>query len=232
MEGTVFSSKTAEAKSLITELMGKKAEVDRKELSEYIREHSSEEFTDGVIAGAIKIMVASGEIVVVRRGVYQKGIDKLASTRFERIFNMCQRFKTELTKVCTFSMMELTDSEKEAYPKMAEIIDGLRKNVDMSVMDVDSLINELDSGSKKPDTVIPEEKEAKEEKETLIKNEDAFNPQTAIEGLGISLGALSMDDLKEKDDTASVLETVIEGESDIAPLVPVTKKRGRKSVEK
>ena len=31
MEGTVFSSKTAEAKSLITELMGKKAEVeDRK----------------------------------------------------------------------------------------------------------------------------------------------------------------------------------------------------------
>ena len=101
MEGTVFSSKTAEAKSLITELMGKKAEVDRKELSEYIREHSSEEFTDGVIAGAIKIMVASGEIVVVRRGVYQKGIDKLASTRFERIFNMCQRFKTELTKVCT-----------------------------------------------------------------------------------------------------------------------------------
>ncbi|MBT9792283.1 hypothetical protein GPL02_04910 [Clostridium sp. MCC334] len=226
MEGTVFSSKTAEAKSLITELMGKKAEVDRKELSEYIREHSSEEFTDGVIAGAIKIMVASGEIVVVRRGVYQKGIDKLASTRFERIFNMCQRFKTELTKVCTFSMMELTDSEKEAYPKMAEIIDGLRKNVDMSVMEVDSLINELDSGSKKPDTVIPEEKE------TLIKNEDAFNPQTAIEGLGISLGVISMDDLKEKDDTASVLETVIEGESDIAPLVPVTKKRGRKSVEK
>lgn len=211
MEGTVFSSKTAEAKSLITELMGKKAEVDRKELSEYIREHSSEEFTDGVIAGAIKIMVASGEIVVVRRGVYQKGIDKLASTRFERIFNMCQRFKTELTKVCTFSMMELTDSEKEAYPKMAEIIDGLRKNVDMSVMEVDSLINELDSGSKKTDTVIPEVKEEKE---------------------GISLGALSMDDLKEKDDTASVLETVIEGESDIAPLVPVTKKRGRKSVEK
>ena len=229
MEGTVFSSKTAEAKSLITELMGKKAEVDRKELSEYIREHSSEEFTDGVIAGAIKIMVASGEIVVVRRGVYQKGIDKLALTRFERIFNMCQRFKTELTKVCTFSMMELTDSEKEAYPKMAEIIDGLRKNVDMSVMDVDSLINELDSGSKKTDTVIPE---VKEEKETLIKNEDAFNPQTAIEGLGISLGVISMDDLKEKDDTASVLETVIEGESDIAPLVPVTKKRGRKSVEK
>lgn len=211
MEGTVFSSKTAEAKSLITELMGKKAEVDRKELSEYIREHSSEEFTDGVIAGAIKIMVASGEIVVVRRGVYQKGIDKLASTRFERIFNICQRFKTELTKVCTFSMMELTDSEKEAYPKMAEIIDGLRKNVDMSVMEVDSLINELDSGSKKTDTVIPEVKEEKE---------------------GISLGALSMDDLKEKDDTASVLETVIEGESDIAPLVPVTKKRGRKSVEK
>ena len=41
-----------------------------------------------------------------------------------------------------------------------------------------------------------------------------------------------MDDLKEKDDTASVLETVIEGESDIVPLVPVTKKRGRKSVEK
>ena len=77
-----------------------------------------------------------------------------------------------------------------------------------------------------------EVKEAKEEEETLIKNEDAFNPQTAIEGLGISLGVMSMDDLKEKDDTASVLETVIEGESDIAPLVPVTKKRGRKSVEK
>ena len=32
-----------------------------------------------------------------------------------RAFCVCQRFKTELTKVCTFSMMELTDSEKEAY---------------------------------------------------------------------------------------------------------------------
>lgn len=229
MTGIVFSSKTAEAKSLITELMGKKAEVDRKELSEYLREHSSKEFTEGIIAGAIKIMVASGEIMVVRRGVYRKGIDKLTSTRFERIFNVCQRFESELSKVCTFNMMELTDSEREAYPKMAEIIDRLKKNMSISVIEVDSLINELDAERQEPVDIIPE---AKEEKEALIENEDAFNPQTAIERLDISLDVISMDDLKEKDDTASILETVIEGEPDITPMVPVTKKRGRKSVEK
>ena len=58
------------AKDVIRGYMENGNEYDRKELVAAIKERADrkEEMTDGVIAGAIKMLTASGEIVVVARG--------------------------------------------------------------------------------------------------------------------------------------------------------------------
>jgi hypothetical protein len=72
------------AKDVIRSYMEDKNEYDRKELVAAIKERADrkEEMTDGVIAGAIKMLTASGEIVVVSRGDIKRGL--LVKTRTYR----------------------------------------------------------------------------------------------------------------------------------------------------
>ena len=77
MSEKMFTSKTAEVKSLIAAFMGQvQEEAERKNIVEYVQTHIENSVTDGVIAGAIKMMTADGEIYPVRRGCYVKGVGK------------------------------------------------------------------------------------------------------------------------------------------------------------
>ena len=97
MSEKMFTSKTAEVKSLIAAFMGQvQEEAERKDIVEYVQTHIENGVTDGVIAGAIKMMTADGEIYPVRRGCYVKGVGKAKSTTFEKIYNVCRRFQLDL----------------------------------------------------------------------------------------------------------------------------------------
>ena len=106
MSEKMFTSKTAEVKSLIAAFMGQvQEEAERKDIVEYVQTHIDNGVTDGVIAGAIKMMTADGEIYPVRRGCYVKGVGKAKSTTFEKIYNVCRRFQLDLDRACTFNML-------------------------------------------------------------------------------------------------------------------------------
>ena len=85
MENTLgFRSTTEEVKHLIMMFMGtEEKEVERRVLVKHIKENLKDNpsLTDGVIAGAIKILVNSGELIVVHRGCYKKGMIKVPLDR-------------------------------------------------------------------------------------------------------------------------------------------------------
>lgn len=112
MENTLgFNSTTGAVKHLIMTFMGtEEKEVERRVLVKHIKENLKDNpsLTDGVIAGAIKILVNSGELVVVHRGCYKKGIVKASLSPLEQICQVCIRFKNSLEKACTVNAMELS----------------------------------------------------------------------------------------------------------------------------
>ncbi len=144
MSEKMFTSKTAEVKSLIAAFMGQvQEEAERKDIVEYVQTHIDNGVTDGVIAGAIKMMTADGEIYPVRRGCYVKGVGKAKSTTFEKIYNVCRRFQLDLDRACTFNMLELTDAEKSIYPQVQELSEQLRDEVRTSAYALEALVEML-----------------------------------------------------------------------------------------
>lgn len=144
MSEKMFTSKTAEVKSLIAAFMGQvQEEAERKDIVEYVQTHIENGVTDGVIAGAIKMMTADGEIYPVRRGCYVKGVGKAKSTTFEKIYNVCRRFQLDLDRACTFNMLELTDAEKSIYPRVQELSEQLRDEVRTSTYALEALVEML-----------------------------------------------------------------------------------------
>lgn len=155
MRENMFTSKTAEVKSLITEFMGQvQEEVERKDIVEYVQTHIENGVTDGVIAGAIKMMTADGEIYPVRRGCYVKGVGKAKSTTFEKIYNVCRRFQLDLDRACTFNMLELTDAEKSIYPQVQELSEQLRDEVRTSTYALEALVEMLREREQNPSVNI------------------------------------------------------------------------------
>lgn len=167
MEHTNFSSRTAEVKAIIAKFMARQEEpVERKEIAAYVLEQITGEVTDGVIAGAIKMMTASGELYPVQRGRYTKGAGKAKATAFEKIYNICRRFDSDLEKGCTFNMLELTEEEQKVYTEFSACTLELRNHVRESMEGLELLlgkVHELETGAIEP--VGADGEETKEQKE-------------------------------------------------------------------
>lgn len=115
------------AKDVIRGYMENGSEYDRKELVAAIRERADrkEEMTDGVIAGAIKMLTASGEIVVIARGRYKKGIAGKDQNMQERVTALFHKFKSDLDKMCMVNALNLKENDLQFIGKLNEISNNL-----------------------------------------------------------------------------------------------------------
>ena len=194
MEKTMFTSRTAEVRNLVTEFMGQvQTEVERKDIVGYVQAHVENEVTDGVIAGAIKMMTADGEIVPVRRGVYVKGAGKAKATTFEKIYNVCRKFQIDLDRVCTFNMLELTEAEKSVYPQVLDLSERLRDGVRNTANALATLVELIQEREEKASINIPVayiEQSPVEPVETGLEGSTGFQsdtglPETNMESLSV-----------------------------------------------
>lgn len=147
-----YSSKTAEVKAIIRAFMADQdGAVERRQITECVTDQI--DVTDGVIAGAIKMMTLSGELMVPRRGIYERGTEKAKALAFEKIYNVCKRFEHDLNRVCTFNMLELTDAEKHVYPEFNGVLTRLRGDVQSNMLELHQLINVVQT--EKNETFFP-----------------------------------------------------------------------------
>lgn len=127
-----FSSKTAEVRFYIMQYVGQEErEYERKELVDYVYKMMGhdESLTAGVVAGAVKMLTCSGELVSVKRGVFKKGMRKQQSTSIERIHSVCARFVGEFEKACTVNVFSLSEEERILYPDIVETLELGRANI-------------------------------------------------------------------------------------------------------
>lgn len=119
------------AKDVIRGYMENGNEYDRKELVAAIKERADrkEEMTDGVIAGAIKMLTASGEIVVVARGRYKKGLAGKDQNMQERVTALFHKFKSDLDKMCMVNALSLKENDLQFISKLNEISNNLEASI-------------------------------------------------------------------------------------------------------
>lgn len=183
MENTLgFRSTTEEVKHLIMMFMGtEEKEVERRVLVKHIKENLKDNpsLTDGVIAGAIKILVNSGELIVVHRGCYKKGMVKVPLSPLEQICQVCIRFNNSLEKACTINAMELSDKEKLIHEKFIGYLTDGYEHVHLMLDGLQGLLDglaELEACEKdltKDASIAPSVPFLEEEKEKLEGQENS-----------------------------------------------------------
>ena len=183
MENTLgFRSTTEEVKHLIMMFMGtEEKEVERRVLVKHIKENLKDNpsLTDGVIAGAIKVLVNSGELIVVHRGCYKKGMVKVPLSPLEQICQVCIRFNNSLEKACTINAMELSDKEKLIHEKFIGYLTDGYEHVHLMLDGLQGLLDglaELEACEKdltKDASIAPSVPFLEEEKEKLEGQENS-----------------------------------------------------------
>lgn len=141
-----FNSTTAEVKSLILQCVANEnRDFERKELVDYVYGGVDDvsKLTDGIVAGAIKILTCSGELVVVKRGIYKKGSGKQKATSFEKIYNVCNRFTADLERACNLNLLTMTDEEKKVCPEFVEVLELGRANISEFMDSMENLMKEI-----------------------------------------------------------------------------------------
>ena len=120
-----------EAKDIIRNYVEMGREYDRKELVAEIKEKAErkEEMTDGVIAGAIKMLTASNEIMVAARGRYRKGSPVGNQNMQEKVVALFQKFKGDLDKICMVNALNLKEEDFRFITLLNEIGNNLESSI-------------------------------------------------------------------------------------------------------
>lgn len=120
-----------EAKDIIKNYVEMGREYDRKELVAAIKEKAErkEEMTDGVIAGAVKMLTASNEIMVVARGKYRKGSSAGNQNMQEKVVALFQKFKGDLDKICMVNALNLKEEDFRFITMLNEISNNLESSI-------------------------------------------------------------------------------------------------------
>lgn len=213
MERTMgFNSTTGAVKALVMEFVeASDKPVERKELVAYINEKMgyNDRLTDGVIAGAIKILINNGELVTVRRGCYEKGSGKTKSSAFEKIYGICERFSVDLDRACTVNIMDLTDKEREVYPKFFNTLVNGKCGVESMVEDLKVLMDGI------RDEVVTEEVEPI--------TDDEVASEAEVEQVVESVQEEMTESVDEVGQESEMVEAEAPVENDVDSEVPVEK---------
>lgn len=127
-----FNSMTEEVKTLINEFMNTvTGDCERKEIVTYVKENigNAEQLTDGVVAGAIKVMVSNSELVVVNRARYRKGVKIDSLSLKEKVVALLEGFQKDLSKVCTVNLLAVSNSDIEFIKKVNELSNQLESDI-------------------------------------------------------------------------------------------------------
>lgn len=119
-----FNSMSEEGKALVMEFMATvNGEVERKEIVAYVKEHISdkEKLSDGTMAGIVKSLTISGELVVVSRARYKQGVKLENLSVKEKVLTLFENFQRDLNKAATIRVIDLTKEDIDFCQRVSEI---------------------------------------------------------------------------------------------------------------
>lgn len=130
-----FSSNAEEVRYYTEQLLADGEEHSVQEIKDFLEVHSihSRDFTNGIIAGALRSLVqnSNGKYVIVKRGVYQlvneSDVVKGNSILKNRVSKMLGEFSGQLEDACTVNILNIDRRDLEVAKKTSELIRILRE---------------------------------------------------------------------------------------------------------
>lgn len=154
-----FNSISEEVKALVMDFMATvNGECDRKEIVSYVRENISNKdtLTDGIMAGGIKMLTASGELVVVNRARYKKGMKLESLSLRDRVLALFSGFQKDLNKAVTVNVFDLTDSDLAFCKKVNE----LSNEIESKLWELEEAVTVMEKAEAEPAKAPANEKKA------------------------------------------------------------------------
>lgn len=172
-------SMTAQALKIIRAFMEDGEEHQRKEVVREIREKISdkEELTDGVIAGAIKVMIERGEMECVEKGIYKFSLNGGKTELRQKGIRLLTKFQRDLSKLCMVNVLQLGEEDMEYIKGLQGLNESIKNNEvlmpknDMEAQETTKIGMESDVPASpetpnQPDMKPEPEKKAEEKPET------------------------------------------------------------------
>lgn len=122
-------SMTAQAMEIVRAFMGDGEEHGRKDVVREIKEKIADkaELTDGIISGAIKVMIEHGEMECIEKGVYKLSLNGGNTELKQRGIRLLTKFQRDLGKLCMVNVLQL-DEEDMKYIKGLQALNESIKN--------------------------------------------------------------------------------------------------------
>lgn len=121
-----------EAKTAVRLFMEEGKEYSRGELVAAIKNGTErrEQMTDGVVAGAIKMLSTSGELVPVARGRYRLGHPQAERDLKGRVIGLFDRFRSDLDRACRVNVLSLSEQDFSFVRKVTEMTGRLETEIE------------------------------------------------------------------------------------------------------
>jgi hypothetical protein len=124
-------SMSAKVSEIIRDIISDGKEHERKEIVDRIIKETDEKekLTSGIIAGAIKVFIERGELLSVRRGVYQADVSTNKTGTKLKVHRLMTKFQRDLEKICTVNVLQLSEEDIEFIKEIQEINSGLKNEI-------------------------------------------------------------------------------------------------------
>lgn len=123
-------SMTAQAMEIVRVYMGDGEEHGRKDVVREIKEKIADkaELTDGIISGAIKVMIEHGEMECIEKGVYKLCLNGGNTELKQRGIRLLTKFQRDLGKLCLVNVLQLDEEDMEYIKGLQALNESIKNN--------------------------------------------------------------------------------------------------------
>lgn len=123
-------SMTAQVMEIIRAFMEDGEEHGRKDVVHEIREKAvnKKDLTDGVISGAIKVMIERGEMECVEKGIYKFSLNGGKTELRQKGIRLLTKFQRDLSKLCMVNALQLGEEDMEYIKGLQGLNESIKNN--------------------------------------------------------------------------------------------------------
>jgi hypothetical protein len=116
-----FTSGSDEIRYYVKQKLGMQEECAKQELIDYVRANAKEPkaLTENMFTNTFRVLVESGELLQMARGVYRKGG---SGSMKEKVAGILKKAQQDIAKVCTVNILNMGDQDMDMLPLVQQCL--------------------------------------------------------------------------------------------------------------
>ncbi len=116
-----FTSGSDEIRYYVKQKLGMQEECAKQELIDYVRANAKEPeaLTENMFTNTFRVLVESGELLQMARGIYRKGG---SGSMKEKVAGILKKAQQDIAKVCTVNILNMGDQDMDMLPLVQQCL--------------------------------------------------------------------------------------------------------------